>query len=316
MITQEHLKQNISGIQYRINYATIEGYIMLAENWLVTKIGKASTDYIKALAAESELKKTAQSVLSWYTFVKAIPHLNIRIGDNGMSKNTPQNSLPINKWEYLELLSSSWSNVDVFLEALYNSLEALKPEAWINDPANKARRDLFINNATLMTEYLPVVNNSARLFDACKFHIGFCEREYIKNEITPGVFSGLKAAYKAATEQAPLSQENEELLELIRSALAPLAMLEGLPYFNLAVTPGAITMLERDDLESNVKPKTVAIDNVKRKLTQDSSLALNNLRAFLNETASPTVFPDFYNKYLKPDSDYFSSYDPKMHPII
>lgn len=309
MITQENLKKYLSGVQYKLNYATLESFVYTGEKLLTRKLSSGVITAIKALDEDSQIRISAERTVAWYALVKALPHLSTRIGDMGIVKNTPQGTQPINQWEYKNLLKSGWEMVDDNLEDLYQEMEASAFEPWIT-PVNKIRKNFFIKTASEMTVYMPMVNDSARLFDNLKYYVGNVERDYIGKEITPELMQALK------DEENPDDQQLA-LIEMIKAVVAPATLYEALPYLSVKVDLNGLRQTEKDDdSEQNMKYKSTVINELKKKLYDDAKAAVNLMKEYLNETASETVFTPYYNKFLNPGPGLSCYKDPKSSVIL
>lgn len=321
MITSETtLKAQLGGIQSKLSWATVKPFMVHAERWFKNQVGKELYEVLDDAGIDENykpLQELAQGAICWYGYSMAQPHLHIKSGDAGFAKVVPANHVALTKWEYLQLSESNTNMVDLCLEAFWLELDGLeeKPEGWEESDAYKVRNDLLLRSAGEMTNYLPMVRDSVRMYEGLKQYIKRAERTYLLPILTKEVFNELKQKLKDPDEE--LSEKDKELADLLRYALAPISMYEALPYISILVDTEGIRMIVKTDSTRNeIEASMGEKNNLIQKLWNDAQFAFAEVRKFLAENANEQTYTSYYNLNLKPAAVVQKVYDPKAHLIL
>ena len=302
MITQEEFKAHIGGIQSELEFSTVLPFVNTAAIWFRNEIGQGLYNLLAGTPpanthATYQMYHLARAVVSWRTYELVFPHLKIRIGDVGMMKNAPANTIAITKWEYTDTIDSIRKMLDQHLENLWYEIELSKPTQWTSSPNYTIRRGMLIDSPAMLDRYVGMVGNNYRIWQKLVMHVNRAEELYLRRIATKEVVVGLKA--KLTDINATLANQETELLEAIRRALAPLTMYEAYPHLSLVADENGIRQVRFKDGTSEQEFPEAGLRNAHRQqLWNDGQLYLGQLKTFLDETASTTLFPTYHAKYL------------------
>ncbi|MEZ0484314.1 DUF6712 family protein [Fibrella aquatica] len=299
MLTQDILKAQLGGLQASMKPETMLPFMQHAERWFADEIGADLWTYLKALPADdleqAELLRLTHSCLAWQCYSLAFPHQKFRVGDLGMMKASPQNSIAVTKWEYADSRDANLSMLDLSLEYFWRELELRRPTAWTASSAYQERQRHLIRSASEFGTLLPVAGRNYRFFQKLLPHLADVENDIIRVTLTTQVYKDLMTKWQTASPT--FSFEEEMLLTHCRKALVYLATYEAWPYLPLSLNETGIS--ERRD-KSGMLEEVAADGNLRQGMRQqlhnDGQKRLSQVRAFLDETASPTLFSTYYQQ--------------------
>ena len=154
--------------------------------------------------------------------------------------------------------------------------------------------ELFIRS-TLEFNSEVDIRESRRVFVALKPIIRSVERKYIRPALSAELFDELKSALKSNAE---LTMDQKVLLDLIRPALAHLTMARALVEISIDVLDWGIFDTAGNTF-TNVSSKQASnserIAVMAEANQRDGEAELKALQLFLDETASETVYPEYFN---------------------
>lgn len=321
LLTTDSLKAQLGGIQAKLNFDTVLPFVRVAERNFRRIVGPELFGYLEAIETaeglEAELLEVAQGCMAWATYDLAMPHLKQRVGDLGITKVSPANSVAITKWEYIDLRESNLAMVDQCWEFFWQLLGEIEPDVWKNSAARIRHHEYFIRSADELYRYISLAGRNRRFFDTLTEYIRRAEQLYIEDVLTETVFEELKAKWR--DPNATLSTLEAKLVEKIRHALAPLAIYEAYPYLPIKVDEAGLREIRRKDgiQEEEVADKPYR-QAQRRQLFQDGQLFLARLRDFLDKNATETTFAGYYALNLAVD-DYdedLEDYTYKSHVIL
>ena len=153
--------------------------------------------------------------------------------------------------------------------------------------------DLFLRN-TLEFNSEVDIRESRRVFVALKPVIRSVERKYIRPALSSELFDDLKSALKSNEE---LTEDQKVLLDLIRPALAHLTMARALVEISIDVLDWGIfdtagnTFTNVSSKQASNSERIAAMAEANQR---DGEAELKALQQFLDETASETVYPEYF----------------------
>lgn len=302
-LNQEILKTHLGGVQAKLDFATMQPFAYYAERWFTDQVGKELMIYLFGFSApeagseEADLKWLALSCMSWRCYELAFPHLKLRASDLGIQKLNTQNTVAVAKWEYVDSREANLAMLDLALENFWQAVETIRPAAWLNSYAYKKRQKVWIRSASELAEHIPTLGRKNRLFTQLLTYIDRAESAYIKPILTTRDFYALKINW--SNPAATLTEPETHLLELIRPALAHMALYEAYPYLPLTLDITGITeRRSKDGTMEEVAPSIDAKNTQKRQLYQDGQYFLAELEQYLKETASADLWPGYYQAHL------------------
>ncbi|GAB3753949.1 DUF6712 family protein [Spirosoma pomorum] len=319
MLTQEIMKAQLGSLQAQMKFDQMAGFCAHAERWFRDEIGRDLFAYLKTLTSATEdskeLLRLTHSCLAWYAYTLAFPHQKFRVGDLGMMKSGVENAVAVTKWEYVDTRDANLDMLDMSLEYFYRELEEKKPAAWTGSEAYKQRNRHFLRSAAELGQLLPIAGRNYRFFQKLITHVEDTEDEDIRGAMTSGVYIGLRSKWQNNTAFTP---EEDELLALTRKAVAYLSVWRAWPYLPLTIDEDGIAeKRNKDGTSEGVAPDGNLRKNMFQQLYTDGQKKLSKIRTYLDETASPTLFPTYYQKYLAPGTAYEpEDFSDKPHVIL
>lgn len=300
-ITVQTLKSQLGGIQTKLNFETVEPFVKTSLRWFRKMVGVDMLEYLEELREgtpadeERELLELAQACICWHSYDLAFPHLKVRVGDLGMTKSNPNNTISVTKWEYIDSREANTQMLDLALEDFFTSLEHLRPDAWKDSEAYKNRQSVFIRSASELARYVPAMGRNARFFDQLVTYVERAETLYLRPTITDSVFDGLKDKWKVSGSMTLTIAEATLLNELL-PALAHLAVYEAFPYLKLNISLNGVSeQRSKDGLIEQVAPGAGVRDSLRVQLWQDASIYLGRAKNYLDKTATAELFSSYYN---------------------
>lgn len=315
LVTEALFKSELGGIQSSLAFKTVEPFLKIADRTFKQKIGIELYNTLLVPTEElEELSNIAKGIVSWSGFELAFPHLKMKAGDLGLMKSSPNNTVAITKWEYVDSKEAIVQMIDKLSEDFYELLEELAPQAWKESAAYKKRNRLFINSATTLGQKITLVGRNNRFFDVLTTYIQRAENTYIRPLLTPTVFLQLKEKWQNAAE---LTSTEEELIELIQWALAYLSIFEAYPYLPMVVDQNGMRETRykdgtREEEMAGDKPKNAQ----RQALWNDGQGFLKDIEAYLDTTATATVFSGYYTKNLIINPVEPDDYTDKAHVML
>ena len=325
MLTIEIMKAQFGALQAGLKESSYGGFFGHAERWFRDEIGLELYNYIAGLSDttagatgdDAELLRLAQSCLAWQAYSLAFPHQKFRVSELGLMKTSPNNAIAVTKWEYIDTKDANLSMLDLSLEYFFRELEARKPDVWTGSDAYRMRNRHFVRSAAELGQLLPLAGRNYRFFQKLVPHIDDVETDDIRAVLTTGVYAVLKAKWQLARPE--LTFEEEQLITLVRRATAYLAVFNAWAYLPLTVDEiGVAETRSKDGLNEANNPDPKLRSFMRQQLYTDGQKRLGKVRAFLDETASPTLFPAYYLANLAPTATRWEPDDftDKPHVIL
>ncbi len=175
------------------------------------------------------------------------------------------------------------------IEELYLFLEA--NESTYSDWAGTTYRQYFINKTEQFNKHVNI-GNSRWTFLALVQEMEMVEEMYIKPVLGDAFFADLKT--KIANKS--ITGTDATFVNNLQKPIALFTMAEALPSMNLIVTANGVQLrYERNESEYNepVKDESI-IANRAKDLKNKGNALLHNLKIYLNNTASSSVFASYF----------------------
>lgn len=312
LLNLEVLKKHIGGVQNKLNFDTVLPFANVAEREFRRVVGKELYDFLPG--ATAELRELAEGCVAWAAYDMALPHLKQRVGDLGMAKNSPANTVAITKWEYVDTREANMAMVDLFWEFFWEELEIEMPEVWKDSAALASRNGMLLRSADELGRYVPLVGRNRRFFAELVKFIQRAESLYIADTVTLPVLLALKTKYKTGVMLTGLEVD---LIERIRYALAYLTLHEAYPYLPLVVDNEGVRQIRKKDgtREEDIAEKQYR-QAQRQQLWQDAQLYLAQLRKFMDTNATATIFPEYYTANLTDTQIDEDDYTHKPHVLL
>jgi hypothetical protein len=318
------LKAQLGGIQGKLNFDTVMPFVKIAERDFRKIVGVALYDFLNEAdfgdendldhVSLTQLLEITQGCIAWAAYDLALPHLKLRVGDLGIMKTSPSQTVSVAKWEYADTRDANLAMVDLMWEFFWESLEETKPQAWTDSEAYQRRNEYFIRSADELNDFVALAGRNRRLFSQLERFIRRGEQLYIRELITPSVFDVLKLKWK--DKDAQLTPLEKVMVDKIREALAYLTLHEAYPYLPIKLDENGLREVRKWDGLTNESTAGADIRNAQRRqLWQDGQLYLARLRTFMDENSTPTQFPEYYTANLSEPAEQ-EDFTYKSHIII
>lgn len=311
-LTIETYKENIGGVQSAMKIDTLRPFFEMAKRELRKRIGRDMYAYLSTVDVDQEFLTLCKGWASWYAHSLAFPHMKMKIGDAGMMKSSPSNTIAITKWEYADSREANLEMQDIFLELIFEYLEEVEPQAWKDSEEYAARSSRFIRTSKELQEIVPMVGKSSRFFQQLLTYISRVEELYLAELLTDEVYFDLKSRYVAKQ----LEPAEKIAVNYIKQMVGHLAVYEAMPYLPIKLDEIGVRQVRRKEAlgTEEIADKKV-ISQVRAKLYQDGELYAGRVKTFFKGLANETKYPTFYAKWN--DSDTFTQdYSQNSHIIL
>lgn len=309
LVNLQILKAQLGGIQTKLNFDTVLPFVKLAERQFKQEIGSELYDFLDTTAfandsQEADLLELAQAYVAWTAYDFAFPHLKLRIGDMGMMKSTPANTIAVTKWEYVDSREANLQMAELFAELFWQQLEELRPEQWKESDAYKLRNVYFITSAAELKQHVSWLGRNSRMFQKLLPYLEDAEENYLRKEITDAVFDGLKT--KLQNADAAWDTKEKALLKRIKKAVALQTVELALPYLPLTIDEKGIREIRKKDgtQEEEIAEKPYR-NRLLIALRKDTRSALTQVLEYLEANATDSYWPTYYalRQSQLPDED-------------
>jgi len=326
IVNSEIFKAQLGGIQSKINFNTVETFIISAERNFRKIVGKELYDFLNEIDFSApepgtdpivlkELLEISQGCISWAAYDLALPHLKIRVGDLGLVKNSANQTVAVTKWEYVDTREANLAMQDIMWEFFWETIEELQPDVWTASEAYKERNQYFLRSADELTKYIALVGRNRRLFAQLEQFIRRAEQVYISDAVTSGVFDRLKMRWMDKDTQ--LTPVELMLVEKIREALAYLTLHEAYPYLPIKIDENGVREARKWDGTSNENPADPKFKNAQRnQLWQDAQLYMGRLKTFMDSYSTADQFPEYFTANLSGPEQEDEDFTYKSHVLI
>ncbi|GAB3886088.1 DUF6712 family protein [Spirosoma agri] len=309
-----HLGRSIS---QATTLAFIQPFIHLAEDEFIrTAIGPELLAELNTLLANAsatlspankELVTRLQRALAFYTYLKYLPYSLGNDGDNGLQEQKTDKSEPVRMGVLDKRLRETADNAAKALEQalIYLYQNRKQYPTWLTSDAYKRSSALFIFSATELTEHLPQVAGSYRLFVSLVPYLHQAEKTSIKPLLGSEQYDDLKAKRVGTT---PLQPTDIRLMEAVGQATASVAYAKALYHLNVQQTAGGGLRIlsDFDGIYNQKAVDTKVLLEAQRNADADASSALSALKTYLTENA---------NQYpLYKNSDRYTAKGPNELP--
>ena len=303
----KEFKSYIGGVQLNMDFLTWNPFIDDAiDGFIVPAIGADLVTVVSNVTVDShailiDLKKKIAKATAWYAYFKAIPQMTVITGDAGMTQPSNASQTVMPKWMMMELLKSTLKNAENAIEDVLNfidkNIEAKTADgvyvlaAWIESDIYLESATCFIGSARELTESFPAAKNSRRLFYAIRGYIKQCQGDFIRSLLGAEFYKVL--LIKNSEAEPEFSLQENEVLRLLRIALANAGFVKCLPFVGFSEDFRMVSTTDgffNEDLADNNK-----LTAMKRVCEIERDRAAAQLKAYLNEKASSTVFAEYFS---------------------
>ena len=249
---------------------------------------------------ESEDEKMIQALnltrkpLVLYGLYLAIDEIGVSLSGQGVQVASSPTNTPAPQFKVMNSKQNLMSRANAALDDLLELLELNKKDFTSYKGSDT---DLLIRSAAEFSKYVDI-RGSRRVFLAMIPIIRSIESKFIKPILSDGLFAKLKSALQGSSD---LSEDYKSLMELIRPALAHLAMARSLDEISIDVLDWGV-FANAESTFTNIMTKQTA--NRERILAMqaanqlDGDGELKTLQIFLDKNASRDKYPDYFSSSL------------------
>jgi hypothetical protein len=276
--------------------------------YIVPYIGQAFYDELDALvfgsatAIQQEAIKRLRMSIANYTLLDAFSELSLQMGDAGIAVGTSQNTTGIPQWKEHNIkakyMDKAEKHLDLSLE--YLELKASDFTTWKDSDEYTVSKELFINTATQLSEWVPLFN-SRRAYISLRQFIKTVERDVIKPTISKELFDALKVKVK----ENALNDAEKELLTFIQQPLSNLAARKAFNQIAIAYNGRGFRILsDNDSMIQKLAVPTEKLQPLFTDFVNAADISLTALKRYLQDNAD--TFPLY-----KASASYVEDSDPQ-----
>lgn len=298
----EILKQYVPGFNKDSNFKQMLLWVEKAERiYVLPKIGPelyAALEEYRDDEAYQVLRQYTERTVAWYAYYLAMPYLDITVGDLGLKINNTPNTDQIPKWKYIEMLRQTADTADQEMEELLDLLYSKADEypEWLNSTTYQQCNEYFLRSARELSLVLPLAQNRYRTYTALQPYMALCEYE-LREVLTDELMDDLKAKWKQPGYLQWQTKERK-LIDLLTRYIGPKAMSLALPDLKFRLYPDGLKISTYEDAFS--QQPTGAQERISQeqeaKLERSHVAALTKIRTYLEDHASASLFPSYYQR--------------------
>jgi hypothetical protein len=225
-----------------------------------------------------------------------LPSKQVQITDSGIKKTTSTDLENAFRWEYLELKNALEQQAAEALDELWQHLfESGSTYSW----AATNIQGTIIKTATEFKKYYLPLQHSYRCFTALQPVMVTVQDQIIHDAITKDFFEYLR-------DVADPSAEEKIALELLKKAAAYLTIMAATEQLSVKISGNGFTVIMHDAADAPFRGDLNApaenLSLVRAACEKTGQGYLQQLKKYLNETATATVMPIYFNsnKYTAP----------------
>jgi hypothetical protein len=291
-------------------FEVLKPYLESAQqNLLAGLIGAPMLTKIKAEPVGSALAQLTRSAIVWNGYLSAWYHTFYQLGNAGINRQTPKDTKDLFRYQEDAIQKDIVRKADEAIERLMEYLEANAStlSEWTSSDAYKASFSYLIHGPARLHQSLPEVSKSYRMYDVLRGYMERVERATVEVITGPALFATLKAKRKT---NAPLDDHYARLYNLACDYAAPATLLEAMPWIRVQFSVTGIRILSTVyNLQDETPVNDAQAQYLQGLLKDRCDTVRADLRSFLNQTASATVFPEYYQSglYRRPGSRQWKS---------
>jgi hypothetical protein len=295
-----------SAIRKENTYEILEPYLLKAENELLT--GLIGSDQIAALNGNqqgkaADLKALVENAIVWNGYQDAWLQGFYEFTTSGVVKTVTKDTQSLFRYQEDAVQKDIVKKADEAIETLMMFLEAnLADFQLYKDSAEFSQNyGYLISSPAALERALPEVPKSYRMYSVLRRFMTKAERKTVKTVTGEGLYIALLDKIRAGNG---LDTKYKALLELCQDFAAPKTLLDALPWIRVRISPAGVRIASvlnnlQDETPVN-DPQTAWLSSILEKRIEDAKTAL---RMYLNGSASPTVFPEYFNSGLYRTND-------------
>lgn len=302
--TEQKVRAYLTSLRKDYEFETLEPFLKEAEEGLLTNlIGKDLLDALDTNTTPEyvKLKGMAEAVAVWNGYLDAFMSLTYNVSKSGVNRSTPKDTEVLRRWEVDAILADAASKADRAVESMMAYLEKKAGvfEAWTTSDEYKANYAYLIPTARALGAALPEVKSTHRLYLMLRNYFERTERQTVKVVMGP-LYAELKQKLQNSTE---LTAEEAQALTYAREYVAAMAMVDALPFLRVQFAADGVRLLQTiNNLHDQTAVTTEEIEMLRSELRTRAAQAHDELKTYLNATASETVLAGYFSSanYVAP----------------
>jgi len=244
-----------------------------------------------------QLLSLCRRVVAPTSLLKAMPLLNVRFTSTGLKNTVSDGTANIYQWQYREAQDALKTIRDTALNDLWKYLFANATDlGWTNPNKNVT----IFKHADDFTQYYPL-HQPYRMFPFMLPIISKVEKLWIYGAIGKDFYNELVA----------YSGDNDielEAIELLKNAVANYTIHKCTTDLNVELTPQGLTVLFGREGDAPTKGNTAApeknVSALRDTTLNDAKIFIGQLKSFLMNNASATVFSTFFTSSYYENKNY------------
>jgi hypothetical protein len=291
-------KKYYGGIQRTMSWSTFESFVREAELFYI--IPFISEEFYEEIIGVETPNAKQTKVLDFlkiaaaaYADFSGYLRLSNTTGDMGKAVASPQHMQAVSKWGTAAGRVDARNRGDRALEMALKYLEKNAADfgTWKSSDAYSLRPDLLVGSAVVLTKFFPHANDSVRMYLGLRKYLEQTQ-ELVPELLGDNFWIVLKAKFIPDT----LGGLETSFLNKVRNWMTHKAIADALPYLNISEDWRLIS--ESDGIQNE--------DMLPRERRQELALVVSDkvkglytvVVNFLQENASATVFPEYFNSEL------------------
>lgn len=298
------MRQHIGGMfEKDIVFDTVRPYVEQAQAQIIRPLLGADllaeltqTDPLSEVLAE--VRQAAERAISWVAYQEAQVGFLYQFGSAGFVKFMGADVEKLTLWELDTILADTARKADDAIEQLMAVLHQHKAQlpAWTNSDAFRQANALMIPTAQLLRESLPEVSATYTMLAKLQGFMPRTERRYIKGVLGQTLYADLK---QKLWSNDSLSDAEAELWQRCRDLLGPATLWEALPSLAVQFYADGIRVISSfKGLKDQKAADRAQVQELRDTLWKQVESTRGELKAFLNATASASVFSSYFTSGL------------------
>lgn len=254
----------------------------------------------------TKLLPYAQAVVVNYGFNIFVPVGNISISEKGLHMHTEESLKPAPLWAKEELQNTLKDAAFFDLEALLMFLDENQndyPE-WVDSNAYSRNKSLFIQYSKEFSEYYNI-GNSYRTFVRLKSILKDVQEDKISTVLGEDYYEEL--VEKHLDEDT--NPDDKNVLRKVKKALVYFTVADACRLLPVEITDMGLTIRSYNGFSINQQINSandIKVNKLMKACEEKALKYVEELKNYLNKTASATVLPTYYNSesYSSPTNAY------------
>ncbi len=285
---------------------TFNGLMDAEIDVLVPVIGNTLYTTLNGVVAANDTESYAtllqycRRVVAPTSLLKAMPLLNVRFTATGLKNTVSDGTSTIYQWQYRETEAALKNIRDIALNDLWKYLFVNATDlGWTNPNKTKS----IFNNADDFIQYYPL-HQPYRMFPYMLPIIAKVEKLWIYGAIGKDFYNELVAYSITDGTDAMIL----EAIELLKNAVANYTIHKCTTDLNVELTPQGLSVLFGREGDAPTKGNTAAPEKtviaLKDTTLNDAKIFIGQLKTFLMNNASVSVFPTFFTSTYYENKSY------------